>query len=53
MWQPRRIQTSLEYSSARALTSSDYQDAERPTEAIKGMRGFVLDGHMLEVDFSG
>jgi hypothetical protein len=39
----------VEYPSASALVSSDFQAAE----VIKGMRGFVLDGHVLKVDFSG
>jgi hypothetical protein len=53
MWQPRGTQTSLEYSSARTLALSDFQDAENASNVIKGMGGFVLDGHMLKVKFAG
>ena len=30
-----------------------FKDAESAAKAIKGMRGFVLDGHVLRVNFAG
>lgn len=53
-----RVTTKMDPNKPGMLLSQGFgfvgfKDAESATKAIKGMRGFVLDGHVLKVNFAG
>lgn len=53
-----RVTTKIDPSKPGILLSQGFgfvgfKDAESAAKAIKGMRGFVLDGHVLKVNFAG
>lgn len=53
-----RVATKVDPNKPGVLLSQGFgfvgfKDAERAAKAIKGMRGFVLDGHVLRVNFAG
>ena len=53
-----RVATKVDPNKPGVLLSQGFgfvgfKDAESAAKAIKGMRGFVLDGHVLRVNFAG
>jgi len=53
-----RVATKVDPNKPGVLLSQGFgfvgfKDAEGAAKAIKGMRGFVLDGHVLKVNFAG
>jgi len=53
-----RVATKVDPNKPGVLLSQGFgfvgfKDAESAAKAIKGMRGFVLDGHVLKVNFAG
>ena len=53
-----RVATKVDLNKPGVLLSQGFgfvgfKDAESAAKAIKGMRGFVLDGHVLKVNFAG
>jgi multiple RNA-binding domain-containing protein 1 len=53
-----RVATKADPSKPGVLLSQGFgfvgfKDADSAAKAIKGMRGFVLDGHVLKVNFAG
>ena len=53
-----RVATKVNPNKAGVFISQGFgfvgfKDAESAAKAIKGMRGFVLDGHVLKVNFAG
>lgn len=53
-----RVTTKIDPNKPGVLLSQGFgfvgfKDAESAAKAIKGMRGFVLDGHVLKVNFAG
>jgi multiple RNA-binding domain-containing protein 1 len=53
-----RVTTKIDPNKPGVLLSQGFgfvgfKDAESAIKAIKGMRGFVLDGHVLKVNFAG